>query len=116
MKKIFMFAATLALLVSCGGTGYEAADEMVSLSEEYASQFEDAETEKDLDRAMEDYGTKLNDLGEEYKESVTELERGLEDGEDDAFEASLAARKATAKAMWAYGKKKYELTEAEKEK
>ncbi|MGN1260461.1 MAG: hypothetical protein ACI4UC_05065 [Alloprevotella sp.] len=116
MKKIFMFAATLALLVSCGGTGYEAADEIISLSEEYASQFEDAETEKDLDRAMEDYGTKLNDLVKEYKESATELDRGLEDGEDDAFEAQLAARKATEKAMWAYGKKKYELTEAEKEK
>ena len=116
MKKIFMFEATLALLVSCGGTGFEAADELIRVSGEYASQFEDAETEKDLDRAMEDYGTKLKDLGEEYKESVTELERGLEDGEDDAFEASLAARKATEKAMWAYGKKKYELNEAEKEK
>ena len=116
MKKIFMFAATLALLVSCGGTGYEAADEMVSLSEEYASQFEDAETEKDLDRAMEDYESKINKLGEDYEESVTELQRGIEDGEDDAFEAQLAARKAAEKAGWAYKKKKYELIEAEKDK
>lgn len=116
MKKIFMFAATLALLVSCGGTGYEAADEAISVSEEFAGKFEDAETEKDLDRALEDYITKLGDLAKEYKESATELDRGIEDGDDDAFEAQLAGRKAAEKAMWAYGKKKYELEEAEKEK
>lgn len=116
MKKIFMFAATLALLVSCGGTGYEAADEVISVSEEFAGKFEDAETEKDLDRAKEDYFSKLEDLQKDCKESVTELERGIEDGDDDAFEARLAGRKAAEKAMWAYDKKKYELTEAEKEK
>lgn len=116
MKKIFMFAATLALLVSCGGTGYEAADEMISLSEEFEGRFEDAETEKDLLRAGEDFEAKIKKLEKDYEESATELERGIEDGEDDAFEARLAARKAAEKAGWAYQKKYYELTEAEKDK